>query len=202
MVAILGLRAALLWCSICWSAARSDLQGGGRQPLEQPLQGVSPPTSPVATAASHANPPKAWQHWQQAKTAGYFKIGLYSKLARRKSSRSGSKHGRNTPEDIRKFFKQVFDDDQHELKIYLNLRMTLFALRVPQPLLSRSGTSVHDRNLEKLLETEQLVFCGFMPPKSIKAACQHCFPEDTDGPSLSNWGEFESNNPSTFQGIY
>ena len=56
--------------------------------------------------------------------------------------------------------------------------------------------------LEKLLEAEHLAFCGFMLPKSIKAAYQHCFPEDSNGTSLSNWGEFESNNPSTFQSMY
>ena len=27
-------------------------------------------------------------------------------------------------------------------------------------------------------------------------------PEDSNGTSLSNWGEFESNNPSTFQSMY
>ena len=56
--------------------------------------------------------------------------------------------------------------------------------------------------LEQLLDAEKLVFCGFMLPKSIKDAYQNCFPEDTNGNSLSNWGEFESNNPSTFQSMY
>jgi len=41
-----------------------------------------------------------------------------------------------------------------------------------------------------------------MLPESIKAAYQDCFPEDSNGTSLSNWGEFESNNPSTFQSMY
>jgi len=56
--------------------------------------------------------------------------------------------------------------------------------------------------LETLLATENLVFCGFMLPEAIRTAYQRRFPEDDDGISLSNWGEFEEDNPSTFQSMY
>jgi tetratricopeptide (TPR) repeat protein len=36
---------------------------------------------------------------------------------------------------------------------------------------------------------------------TIKAAYQQYFPKDPNGTSLSNWGEFESSNPSTFQRV-
>ena len=41
-----------------------------------------------------------------------------------------------------------------------------------------------------------------MVPEATRTAYQHSFPKDTNGTSLSNWGEFENNNPSTFQNMY
>ena len=141
------------------------------------------------------------------KPGGYFKIGLYSKLARQKVS-AARKLIKNlgiqsTPEGIRNFRKQVFDDDQHELKDLSELASDFYSLSECRDLCFHvQEHQFTTETLEKLLEAEHLAFCGFMLPKSIKAAYQHCFPEDSNGTSLSNWGEFESNNPSTFQSMY
>ena len=62
------------------------------------------------------------------KPGGYFKIGLYSKLARQNVSTARELIQNlgipSTPEGIRDFRKQVFDDKNMVSKIYLNLRMT------------------------------------------------------------------------------
>ena len=144
---------------------------------------------------------------RKLKPGGYFKIGLYSKVARKKVSTAREMIEnlgiQNTPEDIRNFRKQVFDDYQHELKDLSELASDFYSLSECLDLCFHfQEHQFTTETLEKLLEAEHLVFCGFMLPKSIKAAYQHCFPEDSNGTSLSNWGEFESNNPSTFQSMY
>ena len=54
------------------------------------------------------------------KPGGYIKIGLYSKLARQNVSAARELIQtlglQSTPEGIRGFRKQIFNDDQHELK--------------------------------------------------------------------------------------
>ena len=141
------------------------------------------------------------------KPGGYCKIGLYSKLARRKVS-AARKLIKNlsiqsTPEDIRNFRKQVFDDDQHELKDLSELASDFYSLSECRDLCFHvQEHQFTTETLETLLEAEHLVFCGFMLPKSIKTAYQHYFPEDPNGTSLSNWGKFEEENPSTFQSMY
>ena len=141
------------------------------------------------------------------KPGGYFKIGLYSKLARQKVSAAReliqNLSIQSTPAGIRDFRKQVFDDNQHELKDLSILANDFYSLSECRDLCFHvQEHQFTTRTLEKLLAAEKLVFCGFMLPKSIKTAYQHHFPEDSNGTSLSNWGEFENNNPSTFQSMY
>jgi 2-polyprenyl-3-methyl-5-hydroxy-6-metoxy-1,4-benzoquinol methylase len=141
------------------------------------------------------------------KPGGYFKVGLYSKVARQKISAARKLIEnlgiQSTPENIRNFRKQVFDDGQHELKDLSELASDFYSLSECRDLCFHvQEHQFTTETLEKLLEAEHLMFCGFMLPKSIKAAYQQCFPEDPNGTSLSNWGEFESNNPSTFQSMY
>ena len=57
-------------------------------------------------------------------------------------------------------------------------------------------------SLQELLDTQGLIFCGFMLPETIRKAYQQQFPDDTDMTSLENWGGFETQNPSTFSGMY
>ena len=141
------------------------------------------------------------------KPGGYIKLGLYSKLARQKVSKARDLIKRlgiqSTPDGIRDFRKQIFNDDQHELKNISNLVNDFYSLSECRDLCFHvQEHQFTTRTLEELLTAEKLVFCGFMLPKSIKTAYQHHFPEDSNGTSLSNWGEFENNNPSTFQSMY
>ena len=141
------------------------------------------------------------------KSGGYFKIGLYSKLARQKVSTARklieNLSIQSTPEGIRNFRKQIFDNDQHELKDLSELACDFYSLSECRDLCFHIQEHQFTTEiLEKFLEAEHLVFCGFMLPKSIKAAYQQCFPEDPNGTSLSNWGEFEEDIPSTFQSMY
>jgi len=144
---------------------------------------------------------------RKLKPGGYFKIGLYSKLARQKVSAARkliqNMGIQSTPEGIRDFRKQVLDDDHQDLKDLSELASDFYSLSECRDLCFHvQEHQFTTETLEKLLEAEKLVFCGFMLPKSIKAAYQHRFPEDSNGTSLSNWGEFEKNNPSTFQSMY
>ena len=141
------------------------------------------------------------------KPGGYIKIGLYSKLARQNVSAARELIQtlglQSTPESIRGFRKQIFNDDQHELKGLSVLVNDFYSLSECRDLCFHvQEHQFTTETLEKLLEAENLVFCGFMLPKSIKTAYQNCFPEDRNGTSLSNWGEFEQDNPSTFQSMY
>ena len=141
------------------------------------------------------------------KPGGYIRLGLYSKLARQKVSKARDLIKRlgiqSTPDGIRDFRKQIFNDDQHELKNISNLVNDFYSLSECRDLCFHvQEHQFTTRTLEELLTAEKLVFCGFMLPKSIKATYQHHFPEDSNGTSLSNWGEFENNNPSTFQSMY
>ena len=62
----------------------------------------------------------------------YIKLGLYSKLARQKVSKARDLIKRlgiqSTPDGIRDFRKQIFDDDQHELKNMSNLANDFYSL--------------------------------------------------------------------------
>ena len=141
------------------------------------------------------------------KPGGYFKIGLYSKLARQKVS-AARKLIKNlgiqsTPEGIRDFRKQVFDDRKYGLKDLSELASEFCSLSECRDLCFHvQEHQFTTESLQKLLEAENLKFCGFMVPAAIKMEYQRFFPEDTNGTSLRNWGEYENNNPSTFQSMY
>ena len=141
------------------------------------------------------------------KPGGYIKIGLYSKLARQKvsSARDLIQHLgiQSTADDIRAFRKQIFDDDQHELKDLSFLATDFYSLSECRDLCFHiQEHQFTTDSLQKLLEKENLVFCGFMLPAAIKMAYQRHFPDDNTCISLSNWGKFEKDNPSTFQSMY
>ena len=141
------------------------------------------------------------------KPGGYIKIGLYSKLARQTvSSARELIHKRgipSTPEGIRNFRRQIFDDNQHELKNISILVNDFYSLSECRDLCFHvQEHQFTTESLQQLLSSENLVFCGFMLPESIKRAYQQQFPEDNDGTSLRNWGEFEEQNQSTFQSMY
>ena len=141
------------------------------------------------------------------KPGGYIKIGLYSKLARK--TVSAARHLikslgiQSTPQGIRTFRNQIFNDDQHELKNISILVNDFYSLSECRDLCFHVQEHQFTiETLQKLLESESLTFCGFMVHAAIKMAYQRRFPEDSNGTSLRNWGEFEQDNPSTFQSMY
>ncbi|ABB36025.1 hypothetical protein Syncc9605_2293 [Synechococcus sp. CC9605] len=141
------------------------------------------------------------------KPGGYIKIGLYSKLARQNVTAARelikSLGIKSTPEEIRDFRRRIFNDDQHELKNLSILVNDFYSLSECRDLCFHvQEHQFTTESLQKLLEAENLEFCGFMVPAAIKMAYHRSFPEDTNGTSLSNWGEFENNNPTTFQSMY
>ena len=141
------------------------------------------------------------------KPGGYIKIGLYSKLARKKVSAARdlikSLGIQSTPEGIRTFRNQIFNDDQHELKDISILVNDFYSLSECRDLCFHvQEHHFTTLTLQKLLDHENLLFCGFMVQEAIKTAYQHRFPEDSYGTSLRNWGEFEQEHPSTFQSMY
>ena len=141
------------------------------------------------------------------KPGGFIKIGLYSELARQKVSAARELIQKlaiqSTPEGIRDFRKQIFNDDLHELKSISILVNDFYSLSECRDLCFHvQEHQFTTKTLQKLLEAENLIFCGFMLPQSIKTAYQQRYPEDHNGTSLSNWGEFEELNQSTFQSMY
>ena len=141
------------------------------------------------------------------KPGGYIKIGLYSKLARQNVTAARelikSLGIQSTPEGIRDFRRRIFNDGQHELKNLSILVNDFYSLSECRDLCFHvQEHQFTTESLQKLLEAENLEFCGFMVPEAIKMAYHRSFPEDTNGTSLSSWGEFENNNPSTFQSMY
>ncbi len=141
------------------------------------------------------------------KPGGYIKIGLYSKLARQNVTAARELIKglgiQSTPEGIRDFRRRIFNDDQHKLKNLSVLVNDFYSLSECRDLCFHvQEHQFTTESLQKLLEAENLEFCGFMVPEAIKMAYHRTFPEDTDGTSLSKWGEFENNNPSTFQSMY
>ena len=106
------------------------------------------------------------------KPGGYFKIGLYIKLARQNVSRARELIQnlgiQSTPEGIRDFRKQVFDDKKYGLKDLSELASDFYFLSECRDLCFHvQKHQFNTETLEKHLKAEHLVFCGFMLPKSI-----------------------------------
>lgn len=141
------------------------------------------------------------------KPGGYIKIGLYSKLARQKISEARDLIQnlgiQSTPAGIRDFRKQIFNNDQHELKDISILVNDFYSRSECRDLCFHvQEHQFTTKSLQKLLDTENLMFCGFMLPEAIRKAYQYRYPEDSNSTSLNRWGEFENDNPSTFQSMY
>ena len=144
---------------------------------------------------------------RQLKTGGFIKIGLYSALARRHVSSARhliQKLGlKGTPEEIRNFRKNVFEGEHQEIEHLSKGVNDFYSLSECRDLCFHVQEHQFTINsLRKLLEAENLVFCGFMLPDSIQMAYQQSFPTDADGDSFENWEEFEQKNQSTFQSMY
>ena len=144
---------------------------------------------------------------QQLKPGGYIKIGLYSEIAReviieaRKTIQMLKID--STREGIRRFRKQVLDGEIKELQDLPKFGRDFYSLSECRDLCFHvQEHRFTTDSLKKLLESHGLTFCGFMVPHQIKKLYQEVYPEDHDMTSLSKWGEFEEEYPSTFKGMY
>ena len=141
------------------------------------------------------------------KPGGYIKLGLYSEIARKvivEARKTIQALGINsTPESIRGFRKKVFDGKIPELLNLPKFAVDFYSLSECRDLCfhiqeHRYTTKI----LERLLDTHDLTFCGFMVPERTMSLYREQYPEDIDMTSLTNWGEFEEKHPSTFAGMY
>ena len=154
------------------------------------------------------NPPKGLSALlQQLKPGGYIKLGLYSEIARKvivEARKTIQTLGINsTPESIRNFRKKVLAGEIKELLDLPKYGTDFYSLSECRDLCFHvQEHRFTTTSLQKLLDSHGLTFCGFMVPDQIKKLYQKIYPEDHDMTSLSNWGEFEEEHPSTFAGMY
>ena len=144
---------------------------------------------------------------QQLKPGGYIKLGLYSEIARKvivEARKTIQTLGINsTPESIRNFRKKVLAGEIKELLDLPKFVSDFYSLSECRDLCFHVQEHRFTTDtLQKLLDSHGLTFCGFMVPDQIKKLYQEIYPEDHDMTSLSNWGEFEEEHPSTFTGMY
>ena len=144
---------------------------------------------------------------KKLKPGGYIKLGLYSEIARKvivKGRRTIQMLGINSSqESIREFRKKVLNGEIHELLDLPKFANDFYSLSECRDLCFHVQEHRYTtEKLQKLLDSHDLTFCGFMVPEQIKQHYQEQYPEDSDMTSLSNWGEFEKKHPSTFTGMY
>ena len=140
------------------------------------------------------------------KPGGYIKLGLYSEIARkiivkaRQTIRALRING--TPEGIREFRRKVLHEEIRELAS-LKQRGDFWSLSECRDLCFHIQEHRYTtEELQRLLDSHDLTFCGFMVPEKIRGLYKENYPEDRDMTSLSNWGKFEEAHPSTFAGMY
>ena len=113
---------------------------------------------------------------RKLKPGGYIKIGLY--MARQTVSSAREliqKQGiQSTPEGIRNFRRQIFDDHQHELKNISVLVNDFYSLSECRDLCFHVQEHFTTESLQQLLSSENLVF-GLHASESIKRAYQDQF---------------------------
>ena len=144
---------------------------------------------------------------QQLKPGGYIKLALYSETARNIIVKARKKIQMleidSTPESIREFRKKVLDGEITELLELPKFASDFYSLSECRDLCFHiQEHRFTTESLKKLLDSHSLTFCGFMVPEQIKKLFQEKYPEDNDMTSLSNWGEFEEEHPSTFLSMY
>ena len=144
---------------------------------------------------------------QQLKPGGYIKIGLYSEIARKVIVKARKKIQTlkidSTKEAIKRFRRQVLDGEIQELLDLPKFAIDFYSLSECRDLCFHIQEHRFTTNsLQKLLKSHGLTFCGFMVPEEIWKLYRKKYPEDIDMTSLSNWGEFEEEHPSTFTGMY
>ncbi len=143
----------------------------------------------------------------QLKAGGYIKIGLYSSLARIHVSLARNVIQQlgieGNPEGIRNFRRRIFNGEFQEFKDIAKNVNDFYSLSECRDLCFHvQEHQFTPESLNTLLNSANLMFCGFMLPQAIHKAYRQDFPSDMDGTSLSNWQIFEEKNKTIFQSMY
>ncbi|WP_063399042.1 class I SAM-dependent methyltransferase, partial [Prochlorococcus marinus] len=130
---------------------------------------------------------------EQLKPGGYIKLGLYSDIARQQivEARNQIKELelQSTPEGIREFRQQVLRGEFTALSNLPQCGQDFYSLSGCRDLCFHvQEHRFTTESLQELLNSQGLIFCGFMLPEPIRKTYQKQFPNDTDMISLENWG--------------
>ena len=144
---------------------------------------------------------------QQLKSGGYIKLGLYSEIARKvivKARKTIQTLGTDsTPEGIRRFRKQVLNGEINQLLDLPKFGRDFYSLSECRDLCFHVQEHRYTtEKIQRLLNTNNLTFCGFMLPMHIQKIYRQQYPTDHNMTSLTNWGEFEEQHPSLFASMY
>ena len=143
----------------------------------------------------------------QLKPGGYIKLGLYSDIARQEIVKARQLIRilgfNSTPAGIRCFRAKVLSGEFKELSNLPQCEKDFYSLSTCRDLCFHvQEHRFTTASLQNLLNTNGLIFCGFMLPEAIRATYQQQFPADTDMTSLANWGEFERQHQHIFRSMY
>jgi 2-polyprenyl-3-methyl-5-hydroxy-6-metoxy-1,4-benzoquinol methylase len=138
---------------------------------------------------------------------GFMCLGLYSRLARRHLVRArefiAERGYTGTPDDVRRFRQDVLAQDAGAELRSLSNSQSFFSLSDCRDL----AFHVQEQHLtlaqiESFLADHGLQFLGFELDLRILDQYRTRFAEDPNCISLSNWANFEAENPDTFSSMY
>jgi tetratricopeptide (TPR) repeat protein/2-polyprenyl-3-methyl-5-hydroxy-6-metoxy-1,4-benzoquinol methylase len=162
-----------------------------------------------ATGVLHhlAHPTDGWLALlSMLRPGGFMRLGLYSKLARKDLTATRSFIAQRGyaafADDIRRFRQELMaSDDTQIMKVTelvdffstSNCRDLLFHVQEHQFQLPEIDSFLHQHRLE---------FLGFELPGMVLQSFRRRFPDSKTMTDLSRWHIFETENPSTFVGMY
>ncbi|WP_371807582.1 tetratricopeptide repeat protein, partial [Prochlorococcus sp. P1344] len=143
----------------------------------------------------------------QLAPGGYIKLGLYSEIARQQIIAARNQINqldfKSTTAGIRDFRNKVLLGELNNLSDLPQFGLDFYSLSACRDLCFHvQEHRFTTAELQKLLDSQGLIFCGFLPLGKLRKTYQKQYPEDVDMTSLKNWGEFEKQHPSTFTGMY
>jgi tetratricopeptide (TPR) repeat protein/SAM-dependent methyltransferase len=138
---------------------------------------------------------------------GFMRLGFYSELARRHVVKTrefiAARGYASTPEDIRRFRRDVTAQDRGAELQWLNLTSDFSSTSACRDLLFH--VQEHRLTLgqiESFLTEFGLHFVGFELDHRVVYQYHARFADDPSGTNLRNWARFETENPDTFFGMY
>jgi len=141
-------------------------------------------------------------------TGGFFKLGLYSKIARRRiiEARKYIAHQSygSSPDEIRKCRQDfLFLDDNDQLKKIIELT-DFYSLSMCRDLLFHVQEHRFDLiQIKEVIEDIGLEFLGFeIPDRSVVTQYRSQYSCDPDATSLDLWHRYELDHPDVFLGMY